>query len=105
MNRNARPRQSVPTPGPSTTFAAARSSGAASAVMIAPRYSDPIPRLTSHETRNAMPAARNSSDPAVSSAGNSCRRSSSAPNTTRKIPNHGSRLRPLVPPTSLHSQP
>ena len=46
----------------------------------------------SHETRNATPIARNSSEPAVSSDGNSCRRSSSAPNTTRKIPNHGSRL-------------
>ena len=28
----------------------------------------------------------------------------SAPNTTRKMPNHGSRLRSLGPPASFHSQ-
>ena len=52
-----------------------------------------------------MPTARNSSEPAVSRDGNTQRSSSSAPNTTRKIPNHGSRDRPRGPPMSFHSQP
>ena len=98
MNRNATPRLSVPRPDWFGTPAATSSSGAASATMIDPRYSDPIPRLITHETKNATPTARKTSEPAVSSPGKTSLRSSSAPRTTRKMPNHGSRARPLGPP-------
>ena len=43
--------------------------GAASAVMIAPAYSDPVPRSIAHLTRKASPMARTRTDPSSSNCG------------------------------------
>ena len=62
MNRKATPKLNVLRPSASTP-AALSSPGTARAVMIAPAYSEPIPRSTAHLTRNARPMARTTTRP------------------------------------------
>jgi hypothetical protein len=68
MNRNAIPRLSVPMPS-RLNPALPSASGIASAVMIAPAYSEPVPRETAQRIRKARPMASTSTDPSERDSG------------------------------------
>ena len=86
MNRNARPKNSVPSPGPAADRAPRSCPGSASAVRNAPAYSAIVPRRRSQTTRKARPAARTATSPSRGSRAAPARRAAAPPKTIEEDP-------------------